>query len=74
MAGIIHAITLLLIMLILGKYAVYIPMAALSAVLINVSWNMAGFPAVKALLKGQKSDIFVLAATFLITVFIDFIQ
>ena len=70
-AGIIHAITLLLIMLILGKYAVYIPMAALSAVLINVSWNMAGFPAVKALLKGQKSDIYVLAATFLITVFID---
>lgn len=70
-AGIIHAITLLLIMLILGKSAVYIPMAALSAVLINVSWNMAGFPAVKALLKGQKSDIFVLAATFLITVFID---
>ena len=70
-AGIIHAITLLLIMLILGKYAVYIPMAARSAVLINVSWNMAGFPAVKALLKGQKSDIFVLAATFLITVFID---
>ena len=70
-AGIIHAITLLLIMLILGKYAVYIPIAALSAVLINVSWNMAGFPAVKALLKGQKSDIFVLAATFLITVFID---
>ena len=70
-AGIIHAITRLLIMLILGKYAVYIPMAALSAVLINVSWNMAGFPAVKALLKGQKSDIFVLAATFLITVFID---
>lgn len=70
-AGIIHAITLLLIMLILGKYAVYIPMAALSAVLINVSWNMAGFPAVKALLKGQKSDIFVLAVTFLITVFID---
>lgn len=70
-AGIIHTITLLLIMLILGKYAVYIPMAALSAVLINVSWNMAGFPAVKALLKGQKSDIFVLAATFLITIFID---
>lgn len=70
-AGIIHAITLLLIMLILGKYAVYIPMAALSAVLINVSWNMAGFPAVKALIKGQKSDIFVLVATFLITVFID---
>ncbi|MGN0728651.1 SulP family inorganic anion transporter [Treponema sp.] len=70
-AGIIHALTLLLILLLLGKYAVFIPMAALSAVLINVSWNMAGFSAVKALLKGQKSDIFVLTATFLITVFID---
>lgn len=70
-AGIIHAITLLLIMLVLGKYAVYIPMAALAAVLVSVSWNMAGIPAVKALLKGQKSDITVLTVTFLITVFVD---
>ncbi|MCQ2982813.1 MAG: SulP family inorganic anion transporter [Treponemataceae bacterium] len=70
-AGIIHAVTLLLIMLVLGRYVVYIPMAALAAVLMNVAWNMAGFPAVKALLKGQKSDITVLAVTFLITVFID---
>ncbi len=70
-AGIIHAITLLLIMLLLGKYAVYIPMAALAAVLVSVAWNMAGIPAVKALLKGQKSDICVLIVTFLITVFID---
>lgn len=70
-AGIIHAVTLLLIMLFLGKFVVYIPMAALAAVLINVAWNMAGFPAIKALLKGQKSDIAVLAVTFLITVFVD---
>lgn len=70
-AGIIHAITLLLIMLVLGKFAVYIPMAALAAVLINVAWNMAGLPAVRALLKGQKSDISVLIITFVITVFID---
>lgn len=70
-AGIIHAITLLLIMLFLGKYASYIPMPALAAVLVSVSWNMAGFPAVKALLKGQKSDIAVLLVTFLITVFVD---
>jgi len=70
-AGIIHAVVLLLIMLLLGKFAVYIPMAALSAVLINVAWNMAGIPAVKALLSGQKSDIAVLSVTFLITVFID---
>lgn len=70
-AGIIHAIVLLLIMLLLGKLAVYIPMAALAAVLVSVAWNMAGIPAIKALLKGQKSDICVLAVTFIITVFID---
>lgn len=70
-AGIIHAVTLLLIMVLLGRFAVYIPMAALAAVLVSVAWNMAGIPSVKALLKGQKSDICVLAVTFLITVFID---
>src|SRR5574344_421939 len=70
-AGIVHALTLLLIMLFLGKYAVYIPMAVLAAVLVSVSWNMAGFPAVKALMKGQKSDICVFLVTFLITVFVD---
>lgn len=70
-AGIIHAFTLLIIMMFLGRFAVYIPMASLAAVLISVAWNMAGIPAVKALLKGQKSDICVLAVTFLITVFID---
>ena len=70
-AGIVHAVDLLLIMMVLGRFAVYIPMAALAAVLISVAWNMAGIPAVKALLKGQKSDICVLFVTFLITVFID---
>ena len=70
-AGIIHAITLLLIFLFAGKYAAFIPMATLSAILINVAWNMAGFPAIKALFKGQKSDACVFFVTFFITVFID---
>ena len=70
-AGITHAITLLLILLFFGKYAAYIPMPALAAILINVAWNMAGFPAIKALMKGQKSDIFVFLVTFIITVFVD---
>ena len=70
-AGIIHALTLLAIVLFAGKYASLIPMAALAAVLINVAWNMAGFPAIKALLRGQKSDIFVFTVTFLVTVFVD---
>ena len=70
-AGIIHAITLLLIMLVLGRFVVYIPMAALAAVLVSVSWNMAGFPEIKGIFKGQKSDITVLLVTFVITIFID---
>ena len=70
-AGIIHALTLLLILLFAGKYASYIPMAALAAVLINVAWNMAGFSAIKALTRGQKSDICVFLVTFLITIFVD---
>ncbi len=70
-AGIIHAITLLLILLFFGKYAAYIPMPALAAILINVAWNMAGFPAIRALMKGQKSDITVFLVTFIITVFVD---
>ena len=70
-AGIIHAITLLLIMLVLGRFVVYIPMAALAAVLVSVSWNMAGFPAIKVIFKGQKSVITVLLVTFVITIFID---
>lgn len=70
-AGIIHAVTLLLILLFAGKYASFIPMPALAAVLINVAWNMAGFSAIKTLLKGQKSDICVFLVTFFITIFVD---
>ncbi len=70
-AGIIHAVVLLLIMMLFGKYVGYIPMSALAAVLMSVAWNMAGIPSIRKLLKGQKSDIAVLAVTFLITVFVD---
>lgn len=70
-AGIIHAVVLLLIMAAFGKYVEYIPMAALAAVLIQVAWNMAGIPAIRSLIKGQKSDITVLAVTFIVTVFVD---
>lgn len=70
-AGIVHAVMLLLILLFLGRFAVYIPMAALAAVLIHVAWNMAGFRAIRALAHGELTDICVLTVTFLITVFID---
>ena len=70
-AGMIHAVVLLLIMIFFGKYVEYVPMPALAAVLMSVSWNMAGIPSIRKLLKGQKSDITVLAVTFLVTVFVD---
>ena len=64
-AGIVHAICLLLIMVLLGKYAVFIPMPALSAVLISAAWNMCNFKAIKGLFQGQKSD----TTVFLVTLF-----
>lgn len=70
-AGMVHAVVLLLIMIFFGKYVEYVPMPALAAVLMSVSWNMAGIPSIRKLLKGQKSDISVLLATFLVTVFVD---
>lgn len=70
-AGVIHAVVLFLILIFFGTYVEYVPMPALAAVLMSVSWNMAGVPAVRALMKGQKSDITVLVVTFLITVFVD---
>lgn len=70
-AGMIHAVVLLLIMIFFGKYVEYVPMPALAAVLMSVAWNMAGIPSIRKLLKGQKSDIAVLAVTFLVTVFVD---
>jgi SulP family sulfate permease len=70
-AGIVHALTLLLIMIVFGKYAAYIPMPALAAILINVAWNMSEVHAFKSILRGQKSDAAVLLVTFFITVFVD---
>lgn len=70
-AGIVHALTLLAIMLVLGGLAVYIPMPILAAILIHVSWNMAERHAFKIIFKGQRSDALILATTFLITVFFD---
>lgn len=70
-AGIIHAITLLMVLLFLGKYTSYIPMSALAAVLINVAWNMSEAHAIKNICKGQKSDMTILFTTFVITVLVD---
>jgi SulP family sulfate permease len=70
-AGIIHALTLLLIMLFFGSYAKLIPMATLAAILIIVAYNMSEWHTFKSLLKSPKSDVAVLLTTFFLTVIFD---
>ncbi len=70
-AGIIHAVVLLLILLVLMPYASYIPMATLAGVLVIVSYNMSGWRTFKGLLKNPKSDVTVLLVTFFLTVIFD---
>lgn len=70
-AGIVHAFTLLLIMLVFGKWAKLIPMSCLAGILIVVSYNMSGWRIFRDILKGSYFDIVVLLSTFLLTVFVD---
>lgn len=70
-AGIVHAVVLLLILLFLMPLAQYIPMACLAGVLVIVSYNMSGWRVFKGLLKNPKSDVVVLLITFFLTVIFD---
>lgn len=70
-SGLVHAVVLLLIMLVLGKYAEMIPMAALAAVLFQVAFNMCGYRAVIKMFKLPKSDVIVMLVAFFLTVIID---
>ncbi|MDE7449404.1 MAG: sulfate permease [Paramuribaculum sp.] len=70
-AGIIHAVVLLLIFLFLMPLINMVPMACLAAVLIMVSYNMSGWRTVRAIFHNPKSDISVLVVTFILTVIFD---
>ena len=70
-AGIVHAIVLLLILIFLMPLAKFIPMACLAGVLVVVSYNMSGWRVFKGLLKNPKSDVTVLLITFFLTVIFD---
>ena len=70
-AGIVHAVVLLLIFLFLMPLAQYIPMACLAGVLVVVSYNMSGWRTFKELLSNPKSDVGVLLVTFFLTVIFD---
>ena len=70
-AGLIHAVVLLLILLFLGPLTKHIPMACLAGVLVIVSYNMSEWRTFKSLMKNSRSDVAVLLTTFLLTVIFD---
>lgn len=73
-AGMVHSVVLLIILLLLMPYASWIPMPALAAILIMVAYNMAGISnCVRLCKKAPKSDILVFALTFVLTVFFDLV-
>ncbi|MBQ3240584.1 MAG: STAS domain-containing protein [Akkermansia sp.] len=72
-SGLIHALTLLLILMLLGQYAAMVPLSALAGILVIVCWNMAEVSTFTHLLTGPRQDAVVLGITFILTVLIDLV-
>jgi SulP family sulfate permease len=70
-AGITHALTLLLITLFVGRWAALIPLAALGAILVVVAYHMSEWRAFRAEFTAPRSDVMVMLGTFLLTIFVD---
>lgn len=70
-AGMMHAVTMLILVLFFAATASQIPLPVLAAVLVFVAWNMSEIDHIKMIFKTTKSDIFILILTFLLTVLID---
>jgi SulP family sulfate permease len=74
LAGIVHAVLLLLVILLLAPWAAHVPLASLAAILFFVAWNMADIPHVRRLLRTAPiADRFLLLMTFALTVFVDLV-
>ena len=74
LAGIIHAITLCIILLFLAPYAVYIPLASMAAILFVVAYNMSDAPRfVRMLILAPRPDQVILLLTFFLTIFTDLV-
>lgn len=71
LSGMVHAIWLLLFMMVLAPLIVKVPLAALSAILMVVAWNMSEIKHVRSIFKAPKADRIVLVATFALTVLVD---
>lgn len=73
-SGVIHSVTLVIVILFLAPFAAHIPLACLAAVLFVVAWNMSEAKhIIKLLQRAPKADIFILLVTFLLTIFVDLI-
>ena len=70
-AGMTHAVTILAVLLLFGKYVRFIPLASLAAILVVVAYHMSEWRAFATLLKTPRSDVLVLLTTFLLTVLVD---
>ena len=70
-AGMVHAITVLLVLVFLGGLARYIPLAALAAVLVVVAYHMSEWRSFATLIRAPRSDVAVLLITFVLTVIVD---
>ena len=70
-AGIVHAVTLLVITLFLGRWASLIPMATLAAILVVVAYHMSEWRTFRTELRAPKSDVAVLLTTFVLTILVD---
>jgi SulP family sulfate permease len=70
-AGVVHAGTLLVIMLLFAPWASKVPLACLAPILMVVAWHMSEIHQIRHILKGPRSDVAVLAITFFLTVFAD---
>ena len=70
-AGMVHALTLLAILLLLGRWAAMVPLCALAAILVVVSYHMSEWRSFRGLLRAPRSDLLVLLITFGLTIFVD---
>jgi len=70
-AGMIHSLTVLLVLLFLGRWVRFIPLPTLAAVLVVVSYHMSEWRSFAGLTRAPRSDVAVLLATFLLTVLVD---
>jgi SulP family sulfate permease len=71
LAGMTHAVTLLLILIFLGKWAAMVPLCALAAILVVVAYHMSEWRSFAGLLRAPRSDLVVLILTFGLTIFVD---